>query len=496
MTKKTTEPDATRLNPKSEDKDSLPSPRIRLVTYLEYMFPIAVGMVYEALCRTFCPSYDEEVYCPKGLAPLTSGFETIFTRYVFRPICDCWFRVIRGAPGRKVHLLERTSGDGNKTFCYSGKAMELLNLSSYNYLGFAEAKGPCSEAVLRTIEECKVGVGSSRSETGSTELQSRVEAHVAEFVGMEAAMVFNMGFATNALMISAIATKGDLIISDELNHASLVFGSRLSGAHIITFRHNDMADLERLLRKVISHGQFRIRRPWRKIIVIVEGLYSMEATIVNLPQLLELRAKYRFYLFLDEAHSIGALGSRGRGVCDHYGIHPSQVDLLMGTFTKSFGAAGGYIAGSEPLIKHFKQHSLGYVYAEPMPPAVCQQVLSSLRIIMGLDGGDLGQRRIAQLYANSLHFMRGLKELGFMVYGDEGSPVIPLLIFQLSKLKPFSLEAMKRGIAVVVVGFPATPIYMGRARFCISAAHTREDLDWALHQLSDIGDKLHLKLRK
>ena len=160
----------------------------------------------------------------------------------------------------------------------------------------------------------------------------------------------------------------------------------------------------------------------------------MEGTICRLPQILELKKKYKFYLFVDEAHSIGALGPRGKGVCDFWSVDPEDVDILMGTFTKSFGASGGYIAGSRAMIDHFKRNGHGYIYSEPMPPVICQQVYTSMRIIMGEEGGLEGINRLQSIYENSIYFMRELKKLGFIVYGDEGSPVIPLLIFHPAKI--------------------------------------------------------------
>lgn len=393
-----------------------------------------------------------------------------------------------------MNILERYSDDGNKTFKYTGKTRELINLSSYNYLGFAQSEGPCVDDVIKTIQTYGVSTNGTRPEGGDIKILRETEELVAEFVGQEAAMVFSMGFGTNSTMIPALIGPGCLIISDELNHSSLVFGSRLSGATIRIFRHNNPEHLEEVLRDAIAQGQPRSHRPWKKILVIVEGLYSMEGDICALPDLVALRKQYKFYLFVDEAHSIGALGPRGRGVCDLFNVNPKDVDILMGTFTKSFGAAGGYIAGSKELIESFKSEGQGYVYAEPMSPVVCQQVLTSMRIIAGLDGTDEGQNRLNQIRENSIYFMRKLKKLGFIVYGDEGSPVVPMLIFNPAKIAAFSREALERGLAVVVVGYPATPIITSRVRFCISAAHTKEILDEALAKISEIGDLLQMKL--
>lgn len=392
--------------------------------------------------------------------------------------------------------MERFSDDGNLTFKFTGRINEVINLSSYNYLGFAQNQGPCTDAVVEAISKYGVASPGARSEVGTHALLKETEECTAKFVGKEAAMVFSMGFSTNSSMIPALIGPGCLIISDELNHSSLVFGSRISGAAIRVFKHNNPEHLEQVLRDAISQGMPRTHRPWKKILVIVEGLYSMEGDICCLPELVALRKKYKFYLFVDEAHSIGALGPRGRGVCDLFNIDPEHVDVLMGTFTKSFGAAGGYIAGSRELIDSFKRQGQGYVYAEAMTTPVCMQIISSLKIIAGEDGTDEGQKRLNRIRDNSVYFMRKLKKLGFIVYGDEGSPVIPVLIFNPAKISAFSRECLARGLAVVVVGYPATPVITSRVRFCISAAHDKETLDEALAIVSEVGDLLQMKLSK
>lgn len=257
----------------------------------------------------------------------------------------------------------------------------------------------------------------------------------------------------------------------------------------------DIHDLERLLREEISKGQPRTHRPWKKILVIVEGIYSMEGQICRLREIVALKEKYKFYIFLDEAHSIGALGPSGKGVTDVLGIPRSKIDVLMGTFTKSFGAAGGYIAGSKDLIDNLRLFSHSCNYSEVMSPVVAAQALAALKIVMGEDGGQEGQNRLKAIRENSNYFQRRLRDMGFIVYGDSGSPVVPLLLFNPAKIAEFSRECMSRGLAVVVVGYPATPIISSRVRFCISASHTREDLDFALDKISQVGDLLMLKLR-
>ena len=266
------------------------------------------------------------------------------------------------------------------------------------------------------------------------------------------ALVLSMGFATNAATLPALVDKGCLIISDELNHTSLVYGARVSGASIRVFKHNDVVDLEAVLRDSISQGQPRTHRPWKKILLVIEGLYSMEGTICNLPPILELKKKYKFYIYLDEAHSIGALGPNGRGVCDYYGVDPREIDILMGTFTKSFGSAGGYISSKTEIIQHLKTATSSNVYAEQMAPPILQQIISSFKILMNITHPNLGQEKILALNSNASFFADGLRKRGFIVYGND-SPVIPLLLFHPTKMAAFSRMMLERGIAVVVVGY-------------------------------------------
>lgn len=408
---------------------------VLIVTYFDYFLLVLLGHIRDFFGKRLRKKAYAHLREQNGYAPLVSDFESFYTRRLYTRIRDCWNRPITGVPGRTITVLERSSSNNHETFELTGRKIEALNLGSYNYLGFAQSEGPCTDAVLDCIKRGEsMSIGSSRAEVGNLLIHEKLEGLVADFVGKEAAMVFSMGFSTNSTMISALVEPGCLIISDEFNHASLITGSRLSGASIKVFKHNDHKNLETVLRDAISQGQPRTHRPWKKILVIVEGLYSMEGTICRLPQIVELKKKYKFYLFVDEAHSIGALGPRGRGVCDFWSIDPEDIDILMGTFTKSFGASGGYIAASRAVINQFKKSGHGFIYSEPMPPVICQQVYTSMSIIKGDEGGLEGINRLQAIYENSIYFMRELKKLGFIVYGDEGSPVIPLLIFHPAKI--------------------------------------------------------------
>uniref|UniRef100_A0A8C7K1J4 serine C-palmitoyltransferase n=1 Tax=Oncorhynchus kisutch TaxID=8019 RepID=A0A8C7K1J4_ONCKI len=414
----------------------------------------------------------------RDFVPLYQDFENFYTRNLYMRIRDSWNRPICSVPGAKVDLVERVSPDYNWTFDYTGKVVEgVINMGSYNYLGFAENTGYCADASAEVTMKYGVGVASTRQEMGNLDRHEEMEELVAKFLGVESAMAFGMGFATNSMNIPALTGKGCLILSDELNHASLVLGARLSGSTIRVFKHNNMQSLEKMLRDAIVHGQPRTHRPWKKILILVEGIYSMEGSIVRLPEVIALKKRYRAYLYLDEAHSIGALGPGGRGVVDYFGLDPRDVDVMMGTFTKSFGAAGGYIGGRKELLEYLRSHSHSAVYAASMSPPVVEQIIASMKCIMGEDGTTLGRDRVQQLAENTLYFRRRLTEMGFIIYGNSDSPVVPMMLYMPAKIGAFGREMLKRNIGVVVVGFPATPIIESRARFCISAAHTKDMLD-------------------
>ncbi|KAM4723925.1 serine palmitoyltransferase 2-like [Anableps anableps] len=430
----------------------------------------------------------------KDFVPLYQDFENFYTRNLYMRIRDNWNRPICSVPGARMDLMDRVSHDYNWTFEYTGRTVkDVINLGSYNYLGFADNTGRCADAVAEVSVAYGVGVASTRQEIGNLDIHEEMENLVARFLGVESAMAFGMGFATNSMNIPALTGKGCLILSDELNHASLVLGARLSGATIRVFKHNNMQSLEKLLREAIVHGQPRTHRPWKKILILVEGIYSMEGSIVRLPEVIALKKRYRAYLYLDEAHSIGALGPRGRGVVDYFGLDPRDVDVMMGTFTKSFGAAGGYIAGKRELIDYLRCYSHSTVYATSMSPPVVEQIITSMKCIMGEDGTTIGSDRVRQLAGNTVYFRRRLREMGFIIYGNDDSPVVPMMLYMPAKIGAFGREMLSRNIGVVVVGFPATPIIESRARFCISAAHSRELLDRALSAISEVGDLLQLK---
>ncbi|CAK7239200.1 MAG: serine palmitoyltransferase component [Sporothrix thermara] len=465
-----------------------------LATYISYLLLIGLGHTRDFFGRHFKKNnINTTVRVKTGYAPLNDDFDNFYVRRLKRRLDDCFARPTTGVPGRYITLIDRKSDDYNDSFQFTGTYTETLNISSYNYLGFAQSEGPCADAAEEAIRKYGVTAGSSRADSGTNDLALEVEREVASFVGKPAAMVFSMGFVTNASTFPALVSKGCLILSDELNHASIRIGARVSNAVIRSFKHNDMEDLERHLRDAISQGQPRTHRPWKKILVAVEGLYSMEGTMVDLPNLLALKRRYKFFLYIDEAHSIGAVGRNGRGVCDYFKVDPSEVDILMGTFTKSFGANGGYISGEKHIIDKLKATNAVNHFGEAPSPSVLMQIMSSLKIIAGELVPGQGEERLQRIAFNSRYLRLGLKRLGFIVYGHDDSPIIPVVLYSPGKMSSFSREMLKRKISVVIVGYPATPLISSRVRFCVSSSHTKEDMDRLLTACDEIGDILQLK---
>lgn len=464
-----------------------------LTTYVSYLILIIFGHVRDFFGKRFKPNHYRHLKAANGYAALNSDFDNFYVRRLKLRLDDCFARPTTGVPGRYITLMDRKSNDFNETFQFTGTFTETLNMSSYNYLGFAQSEGPCADAVEETIRKYGISAASPRGDSGTSDLALEVEDRIAKFVGKPAAMVFSMGFVTNASSFPALVGKGCLIISDELNHASIRIGARLSGAMISSFKHNDMNDLEKRLREMISQGQPRTHRPWKKILIVVEGLYSMEGTMCDLPGLLKLKKRYKFNLFVDEAHSIGALGPTGRGVCDYFGIDPSEVDILMGTLTKSFGANGGYIAAEQHIIDKLRASNAATMYGESPTPPVLMQILAALKIISGELVPGQGEERLQRIAFNSRYLRLGLKRLGYIVYGHDDSPIIPVVLYNPGKMPAFSHEMLRRKISVVVVGYPATPLILSRARFCVSAAHNKDDMDRLLAACDEVGNILQLK---
>ncbi|XP_029341627.1 serine palmitoyltransferase 2 isoform X2 [Acyrthosiphon pisum] len=411
---------------------------------LGFYFLIFIGLINHIV---FTPKVTTEKN-RKGYPPLYNKFDSIYLRYVYRRVKDCFNRVVCGVPGAKIDIMDRVTHDSCWSFELLDTKSTFLNLGSYNYLGFAQNEGPCADDTKDIIKKYGWAVNSSRQELGTNNLHLELEQLIAAFLGVDDAIVF------------------------------------------------DVIHLEQLIRQNIVSGQPKTQKPWEKIFIVTEGIFSMEGSITNLPDIIAIKKKYKVYLYVDEAHSIGALGPNGRGIFDYYNCCPKDVDILMGTFSKSFGSAGGYIAGSKDLIDYLRVNSHASCYATSMAPPVAQVIITSMSMIMGRKYGEEGRKRIIQLASNVKYFRRKLKALGCVVYGNDNSPVIPMLVYMISKVGATVREFNKFNIATVGVGFPATPLLEGRIRFCMSAALTKEQLDEVLVATEKIINKLGLRYSK
>lgn len=481
----------SKQDEKQTDADSAPF----FYAFFAYISLIGAS-VLSAICNLFnqMRGIGYMPYTPKGYAPILDETPAFFGRYLFGRISDCWDRPISSKPGAFVDVMDRKGSRFTCDLELTGTTTKLLNLGSYNYLGFADGK--CTPQCLETLSQYGVSTATTRVGAGNTAIHQECEKLVARYLNKEDAIIFGMGYATNSTNLPNLVGKGGLIISDSLNHASLVVGIRSSDACVKVFKHNDPADLERVLKEAFIQGQPRTGRPWTKIMIVVEGIYSMEGNICRLPEIIAIKKKYKAYLYVDEAHSIGALGKTGRGVTDYWGIDTSEVDILMGTFTKSFGSAGGYLASSKAIIDQIRSTSYCTFYDTSMSTVCIQQVISSLKIIIGEDGTDEGQKRLTALRENSNYFRRRLKEEGFRVIGHEDSPIVPVMIYMPAQLPAFSRLCYLNGIGVVIAGYPATPLLLARARFCISAAHSIPDLEAAIEKMIKIADLSDLRYDK
>jgi serine palmitoyltransferase len=498
-------------------------------TYISYSLLIFWGYISDFLRKIGIKNDGDGMdKCSDDFFKLTLEFDGFYTRNIYRRIRDTFNRPVAGVPGALIDILERRSDDYNWTFHNTGKIIKCINLGSYNYLGFAQNEGPCADAAIEALHAYGPSTSSSQRHLGTLDCVRDLEKKMAQFLNKPDALVFGMGFGTNSTNIPALVEKvfiivlfndlvllhieiikkytvaalyqiklyfaknykqikGCLIISDARNHTSIYFGGRLSGATYKAFKHNDMENLEKILREAVVNGQPRTHRPWKKILIIVEGIYSMEGSVPNLVKIVELKKKYKAYLYIDEAHSIGSMGPTGRGTTEHCGIDTSEVDIMMGTFSKSFSGSGGYMAASKDIINHLRSRSHSTLYAETLPAPVVMQILTSLKILMGEDNTNDGQRRITQFHDNNIYFKKRLLEMNFTLHGCMDSPVVPIMMYQLGVATAFSRMLLKRGIAVVTVGYPGTKIDEALTRVCISASHTREILDSALKEIKEVG---------
>ncbi len=353
------------------------------------------------------------------------------------------------------------------------KGEKVLNFCSNNYLGFA-AHQDIKKAAKEAIDKLGVGPGAVRPIAGTMIVHDQLERELAEFKGVEAALVFQSGFNANLATIPALAGRGDTIISDELNHASIIDGSRLSRAQIKVYPHNDLQGLEKNLQEV-EEG--------RKLI-ITDGVFSMDGDIAPLPGIVELAEKYGAMTLVDDAHGEGVLGRNGRGIVDHFGLH-GRVDVEVGTFSKAFGVMGGCVAGTANLIEYLKQRSRPFTFSSALTVPDTAATLAAVRTLAR--SGEL----VEKLWSNADYFKKKIQVLGYDT-GKSETPITPVMIGDAQTASHFSRRLLEEKIFAQAIGFPLVPRGKARIRVMISATHSKEDLDYALEKFERVGKELDL----
>jgi len=351
---------------------------------------------------------------------------------------------------------------------------KFVMVGSNNYLGLTQDPR-VKAAAIKAVEEFGSGCTGSRFLNGTLALHEELERRLAKFMKREAALCFSTGFQTNLGTIATIAGKDDLIFTDRANHASIVDGCRLAFGKMVKFKHNDLADLERLLKRYPkSDGK----------LIVADGVFSMEGDIIDLPRLSELAGQYGARIMLDDAHSIGVLGKHGRGTGEHFGLE-DKVDIVMGTFSKSFASIGGFIVADAYVIDYIKHHSRALIFSASMPPAATATVLAALDII------EQEPQRIECLWKNAHKMKTGFDALGFDT-GKSVTPIIPLLIGDDMNTFAFWKMLFDNGIFSNPVITPAVPPGHGRIRTSYMATHTEAELDHVLQVFARIGREFGL----
>ena len=349
---------------------------------------------------------------------------------------------------------------------------EVINLASNNYLGLTDHP-KLIEAALEATRKYGVGSGAVRTIAGTMSIHLELERRIAEFKHVEACVVFQSGFAANAGTVAAILTPEDHIVSDELNHASIIDGCRLSKAKIHVFPHKDTAAAERILTELDS-------QPGRKLL-ITDGVFSMDGDIAPLPALVEIARRHGAIMMIDDAHSSGVLGRNGRGTVDHFGLH-GQVDIQVGTLSKAIGALGGYVCGSRDLIEYLYHRARPFLFSTSHPPAVAASCLAAFDVL------EEEPERIENLWKNTHYFKSGLREAGFRT-GSSETPITPILVGEAKTAHAFSRALFEEGVFATGIGYPTVPEGKARVRTIMTATHTREHIDRALEILSRVARK-------
>ena len=378
-----------------------------------------------------------------------------------------------------THFKLRVLDDEQAPVCtFDGK--KVINLASNNYLGLT-THPKLREAALEATRKYGVGSGAVRTIAGTMKIHMELEEKIARFKNVEACVVFQSGFTANAGTVSAILGKDDYIISDELNHASIIDGCRLSRAKILVFRHKDVAHAEEQLASVKN-------LPGRKLL-ISDGVFSMDGDIGPLPGLCAAAEKYGAIMMVDDAHSSGVLGRNGRGTIDHFGMH-GRVDIQVGTLSKAIGALGGYVCGTRDLIDFLYHRARPFLFSTSHPPSVAATCIAAFDVL------ETEPQLMEQLWTNTRFWKKELGLLGFDIGGKttpaSETPITPIIIGDGRLTMEFSRELFKEGVLGTGLAFPTVPEGKARVRTIMTATHTKEELEKALEVLGRVGRRMRI----
>ena len=352
---------------------------------------------------------------------------------------------------------------------------EVVNLSSNNYLGLT-THPKLRQRALEAIEKWGVGSGSVRTIAGTMSIHMALEEKIARFKQVEASVVFQSGFTANSGTVSALLGREDVIISDELNHASIIDGCRLSRAEIKVFPHKDVEACEKILKEIAARKCHKL--------LITDGVFSMDGDIAPLPQLVESAEKYGCIMMIDDAHASGVLGRNGRGTVDHFNLH-GRVDVQVGTLSKAIGALGGYVATTRDVVDFLYQRARPFLFSTSHPPSVAATCLAAFEIL------EEEPQLIERLWTNTRFFKAELKRLGFNT-GMSETPITPVIVGDAALAHEFSRQLFAAGVFAQSIGFPTVPHGKARIRTIVTAAHTHEQLTRALAVLAQVGKALKI----
>jgi glycine C-acetyltransferase len=350
---------------------------------------------------------------------------------------------------------------------------KVLNFCSNNYLGLANHPKMVA-AVKGIVDKYGVGPGAVRSIAGTMDIHLELEDRLAKFKGVEACISFQSGFSANLATIPCLVGKEDGILSDELNHASIIDGCRLSGATIIRFNHADAEDLE---KKIIEN-----KEKYRRLLTITDGVFSMDGDLAPLDKIYEVTSKHDVMLMVDDAHGEGVVGKGGRGIVDHFGLH-GKVDIEVGTMSKAFGVMGGMVAGNAKLIEWIRQRGRPFIFSSALTPADVAACLTAVDLL------EESTQLVDRLWKNGNYFKAEMIKLGFDT-GLSQTPITPVMLGDAKLAKDFSKELFNEGVFAMALGFPTVPVGKARIRVMISATHSKNDLDKGLQAFERVGRKL------